>query len=50
MRVGLFVELYRPYLSGVTVSVDSLAAYLQKKGQVFLFAPFVPGYQDETDY
>jgi len=50
MKVGLFVELYRPYLSGVTVSVDSLAAYLQKKGEVFLFAPFVPGYQDETDW
>jgi glycosyltransferase involved in cell wall biosynthesis len=51
MRVGIFVELYRPYLSGVVISLERLMTYLsQKNHQFVIFTPEVPGYQDKDDF
>jgi len=51
MKVGIFVELYRPHLSGVVVAVETLVEQLRLSGhQVFLFAPYVPGYKDNQDF
>jgi 1,2-diacylglycerol 3-alpha-glucosyltransferase len=51
MRIGIFVELYRPYLSGVVISVEELIRYLSQRGhQFFIFTPQVPGYQDKDDF
>ena len=37
MKIGIFIELYRPYLSGVVVSVETLIQELLKRGhEVFL--------------
>ncbi|MEK7519172.1 MAG: glycosyltransferase [Patescibacteria group bacterium] len=51
MKIGIFIELYRPYLSGVVVSVETLIQELLKRGhEVFLFAPKVSDYKDETRF
>ncbi len=34
MRIGLFVDAYKPWVSGVVVSVDTLRKELEKKGHV----------------
>jgi len=50
LKVGIFVELYRPYCSGVVVSVDTLIEQLKERGYEFaVFAPFVPYHQDEQE-
>lgn len=50
MKIGIFTDIYYPYLNGVSVSVDSLAKELRKKGHtVYLFAPKVEGYKDVGD-
>lgn len=51
MRIGVFVELYRPYCSGVVVSVETMIKHLKSKGFEFVvLAPFVPFYQDEQEF
>ncbi len=48
MNIALFTDSYKPYISGVTVSVDTLAGELRKRGhRVFVFAPDYG--QKETD-
>jgi len=50
LKVGIFVELYRPYCSGVVISVDTLIEQLKERGYEFVvFAPFVPYHQDEQE-
>ncbi len=47
MKIGIFTESYKPYLSGVTVSVDTFARSLAALGhRVHIFAPNYPGVQD----
>ncbi len=44
MRIGIFTESYRPYVSGVVRSVETFARELEKRGhEVFIFAPRYPG-------
>ena len=51
MRIGIFIELYRPYLSGVVVSIELLAKELLERGhQVFILTPEVQGYKDTSDF
>jgi glycosyltransferase involved in cell wall biosynthesis len=50
LKVGIFVELYRPHLSGVVVAVEALAEQMLKQGhRVSIFAPKVPHYQDNQE-
>ncbi|HTY13208.1 MAG TPA: glycosyltransferase, partial [Candidatus Omnitrophota bacterium] len=47
MRIAFFCDSYKPYLSGVTNSVDLLADGLRALGdRVFIFAPRYPGHVD----
>lgn len=48
MRVGVFLDSYRPYVSGVVRSVETFRAELAKKGvSFFIFAPWYPGCKPE---
>lgn len=48
MKIAIFADSYLPYLSGVTISVNTLLEDLQKLGhQVVLFAPDYPGAKKE---
>lgn len=48
MRVGIFSNAYRPFISGVVNSVDILRKGLLRQGHTpFVFAPEYPGYRDE---
>lgn len=50
MRIGFFVEMYRPHTSGIVVSLDRLIQERRTKGdECFIFTPSVPGYQDSQD-
>lgn len=43
MKIAFFTESYGPYLSGVTVSIETLAKYLTLVGhRVWIFAPDYP--------
>jgi len=47
MRIAFFCDSYKPYLSGVTNSVDLLAKELRELGhKVYIFAPRYPGHID----
>lgn len=47
MKIGIFTDIYYPYLNGVTVAVDNLTKELRKKGHtVYLFAPQIKDYKD----
>ena len=47
MRIAFFCDSYKPYLSGVTNSVDLLAHELRNLGhKVYIFAPRYPGHVD----
>lgn len=51
MKIGIFVELYRPHVSGVVISVETLISQLLTNGhQVVLFAPKVPCHRDVQDF
>ncbi len=51
MRINYYSESFKPYLSGVTVSVDTFASGLIKYGhQVTVFAPGYPDYQEDSPY
>lgn len=50
MNVGLFTESYKPYLSGVTVAVATLAEELEKLNhRTYIFAPRYPGHTEDKD-
>lgn len=47
MKIGIFTDIYYPYLNGVSVAVDNLIKELRKDGHtVYLFAPQIKGYKD----
>ncbi len=47
MRIGHFSESYLPYLSGVTISIDTLIKELRKLGhEIHIFAPHHPKHGD----
>jgi glycosyltransferase involved in cell wall biosynthesis len=47
MKVAFFCDSYKPYLSGVTNSVDLLAKELRLLGhRIYIFAPRYPGHVD----
>ncbi|MDR1452613.1 MAG: glycosyltransferase family 4 protein [Candidatus Margulisbacteria bacterium] len=51
MKIHLYTESFKPYLSGVTVSVDTYARGLAALGhEVTVFAPWYPGFQDDSVY
>jgi len=51
MHIGMFVELYRPYTSGVVVAVEDLCRELQRQGhEVVIFAPYMPRYKDSNEF
>ncbi|MBI3926932.1 MAG: glycosyltransferase [Armatimonadetes bacterium] len=48
LRIGIFTNAYRPFISGVVNSVDLIRKGLLRLGHVpFVFAPDFPGYVDE---
>ncbi|HIE13416.1 MAG TPA: glycosyltransferase family 4 protein [Desulfotomaculum sp.] len=48
MRVGVFTDSYRPYMSGVVRSIETFRAELEAEGfSFFIFAPNYPGAQPE---
>ncbi|BAS27027.1 glycosyltransferase family 4 protein [Limnochorda pilosa] len=51
MRIGMFSDSYRPYVSGVVRSIESFAGELRRRGHaVAIFAPSYPGHrEDEPD-
>lgn len=47
MRIAFFADSYKPYLSGVTNTVEILANELRRLGhRVYIFAPHYPNHQD----
>ncbi|MFC1495986.1 glycosyltransferase [Candidatus Margulisiibacteriota bacterium] len=47
MRIAFFADSYKPFLSGVTNSIEILVKELRKLGhQVYIFAPKYPGHVD----
>lgn len=51
MTVGIFVDFYEPFVSGVVTSVNTLAEYLIERGhQVIVFAPYIPGHKDNKAF
>jgi len=49
MKIGFFTDDYLPVTHGVEISVETFKKVLEKKGhQVFVYAPYTPGYKDET--
>ena len=47
MRIAFFCDSYKPYLSGVTNSIELLTNELRKLGhRVYIFAPRYPGHLD----
>ena len=47
MKIGLFADSYKPYISGVTVSVNTLADELERMGHtVRIFAPAYMGHSE----
>lgn len=50
MRVGIFVDSYKPIITGVVHTVDLLRRGLEALGhEVHIFAPASPGYRDGED-
>ncbi|GBR74346.1 glycosyl transferase GTB-type super family [Candidatus Termititenax aidoneus] len=51
MKIHLYTESFKPYLSGVTVSVDTYARGLAALGhEVTVIAPWYPDFQDDDVY
>ena len=49
MKIAVFSESYKPYISGVTRSIETFEKELTLLGhEVFVFAPGYPGYQDNN--
>ncbi len=46
LRIGVFTESWKPYMSGVVRSIDSFASALSAQGhELFIFAPGYPGHR-----
>ena len=46
MRIGMMVDLYKPYISGVTIYIEVNRKYLEEMGhEVFIFT-----FSGEKDY
>jgi len=51
MKVHFYTESFKPYLSGVTVSVDTFSRGLTELGhEVTVMAPSYPGFKDTESY
>jgi len=51
MKIHFYTESFKPYLSGVTVSVDTFSRSLTALGnEVTVMAPGYPGFRDEDAY
>jgi 1,2-diacylglycerol 3-alpha-glucosyltransferase len=47
VKIAFFADSYKPYLSGVTNSTETLVNELRRLGhRVYIFAPNYPGYKD----
>lgn len=48
MKIGIFTDSYRPYISGVVRSIDTFGKELKKKGHdIYIFCPAYPGAKKE---
>ena len=48
MRIAMFTNNYKPYIGGVPVSIEHLAAALRERGhEVYVFAPTYEGQEEE---
>ena len=51
MRVAIFSESYKPLINGVSTSVDTLVAELERAGHtVYIFTSKFPQYEDEREH
>lgn len=49
MKIGMFTDSYRPYISGVVRSIETTAERLTELGhEVYIFAPSYPQYEKEA--
>ncbi len=49
MKIGMFTDSYRPYVSGVVRSIETVAEKLTELGhEVYIFAPCYPEYKQEA--
>jgi len=50
LRIGIFTDSYKPYVSGVVRSIETSTTELRKRGhEVYIFAPQYPGCQEQED-
>src|SRR5438045_3734403 len=50
LRVGFFTNMYRPFVGGVTRSIETFTHDLRKLGHhVYIFAPTFDGQEEETN-
>lgn len=50
MRIGIFTDIYKPAMNGVTTSIETFRQELEKRGHaVFVFAPQVKGAPKEKN-
>ncbi len=48
MKIGIFTDSYRPYISGVVRSIDTFGKELKKRGHdIYIFCPAYPGAKKE---
>src|SRR5882724_12183408 len=48
MKIGLFTDIYLPHINGVTISVETCARALEKRGhEVYIVAPKYPRYKNK---
>ncbi|MDH7576464.1 MAG: glycosyltransferase family 4 protein [Bacillota bacterium] len=49
MKIGIFTDSYKPYVSGVVRSIDTFSRELVRRGhEIYVFAPRYPGGQEEN--
>lgn len=50
MRIGVFTDSYKPYVSGVVRSIDTFSHELRRRGHfIKVFAPHYPNYSEADD-
>lgn len=50
MRIGIFTDSYKPYVSGVVRSIETFKKELEKLGhEIFIFAPNYSGYKEQNN-
>lgn len=51
MRIAFFTDTYTPQINGLSTTIDLYSKYLRKEGHdLYIFAPAVPGYEDEEEF